>query len=80
VRSRAGYSNRTVKEATMAIKAAYKIVPFKQGESLTNLELALNQAAEGGWVLDRIEPEYQIAIFENVDLGDDDEEDEYDED
>lgn len=65
----------------MAIKATYKIVPFKQGESLTNLELALNQAAEGGWVLDRIEPEYQIAIFENVDLGDDDdEEDEYVED
>jgi hypothetical protein len=40
----------------------------------------METAAEGGWVLDRIEPEYQIAIFENVDLGDDDEEDEYDED
>jgi hypothetical protein len=43
-------------------------------------ELIWKRAAEGGWVLDRIEPEYQIAIFENVDLGDDDEEDEYDED
>jgi hypothetical protein len=42
--------------------------------------LIWKRAAEGGWVLDRIEPEYQIAIFENVDLGDDDEEDEYDED
>jgi hypothetical protein len=80
VRSRAGYSNCTVKEATMAIKIAYKIVPFKQGESLTNLELALNQAAEGGWVLDRIEPEYQIAIFESIEQGDDDDEHDDDED